>query len=113
MKISATIITLNEAENIQAACESVAWADEIVVVDSGSTDRTRELAERCGARVIGREWTGFSAQKEFAAGQAGHDWIFSLDADERVSETLKTSIAALRQMPDTHIAGGYRIARRS
>ena len=86
MKISATIITFNEAANIREACDSVKWADEILVVDSGSTDQTRELAEAGGARVINREWPGFAAQKQFAAEQATHDWIFSLDADERVSE---------------------------
>ena len=92
MKISATIITFNEESNIKAACESVAWADEIVVVDSDSTDATRELAEACGARVITNAWPGFGAQKQFAVEQAKHEWIFSLDADERVSDELKNSI---------------------
>ena len=96
MKISATIITLNEESNIKAACESVAWADEIVVVDSGSTDATREVAEACGARVITNPWPGFGAQKQFAVEQAQHEWIFSLDADERVSDELKKSIESLR-----------------
>jgi len=96
MKISATIITLNEEANIRDACESLAWADEIVVVDSGSNDKTREIAEGCGARVIVKDWPGFAAQKQFAAEQASHDWIFSLDADERVSEELKASIVNLR-----------------
>ena len=113
MKISATIITLNEEENIREACESLAWADEIVVVDSGSTDTTLEIAATCGARVISNTWKGFSAQKQFAAEQALHDWIFSLDADERVSEQLNASIAALRKKSDNELAGGYRIARRS
>ncbi len=113
MKISATIITHNEEANIRDACESLDWADEIVVVDSGSTDRTREIAEACGARVINREWPGFAAQKQFAAEQATHDWIFSLDADERVSDELKSSIANLREGPEQKLADGYRIARRS
>ena len=85
MKISATIITFNEESNIKAACESVAWADEIVVVDSESTDATREIAESCGARVITTPWPGFSAQKQFAVNRAAHDWIFYIDADERVT----------------------------
>ena len=85
MKITATIITFNEADNIRAACESVAWANEVLVVDSESTDATREIAEECGARVIRRAWPGFAAQKQFAVDEARHDWIFSLDADERVS----------------------------
>src|SRR3954470_8307833 len=97
MKITATIITLNEAENILAACESVAWADEILVVDSESTDATREIAASCGARVITNPWPGFGAQKQFAVNRAAHDWIFSLDADERVSEPLKHSIETLKE----------------
>ena len=113
MKISATIITLNEESNIKAACESLAWADEIVVVDSGSTDTTRELAESCGAQVITNAWPGFGAQKQFAVEQAKHEWIFSLDADERVSEELKNSIDSLKQKPENDLADGYLIARRT
>ena len=111
MKISATIITFNEESNIKAACESVAWADEIVVVDSNSTDRTREVAESCGARVITNPWPGFGAQKQFAVDQAQHEWIFSLDADERVSDELKLSIQSLRNQND--FADGYEVARRT
>ena len=111
MKISATIITFNEESNIKAACESVAWADEIVVVDSGSTDRTRELAEACGARVINNPWPGFGVQKQFAVDQAQHEWIFSLDADERVSDELKSSIQSLRTAKE--LADGYEVARRT
>jgi len=113
MQITATIITLNEALNIRAACESVAWADEILVVDSESTDSTREIAAECGARVITRPWEGFSAQKQFAVDSAKHDWIFSLDADERASTELQTSIASLQNTSESTLAGGYRIARRA
>jgi glycosyltransferase involved in cell wall biosynthesis len=113
MKISATIITFNEEANIRAACESVAWADEIIVVDSESTDQTCEIAEGCGARVIKREWPGFAAQKQFAVDQAAHDWVFSLDADERVSDELKASLEVLHQMPHGQPVDCYRIARRS
>src|SRR5882724_6960208 len=113
MKISATIITLNEEANIRDACESLAWADEIIVVDSGSTDKTREIAQACGARVIENDWPGFAAQKQFAAEQSLYDWVFSLDADERVSEQLKTSIAELRRLDEPKLADGYRIPRRS
>lgn len=112
-KISAFIITLNEAEHIRAACESMPWADEIVVVDSGSTDRTQEIARECGARVIERPWPGFAAQRQFAAEQAAHEWIFSLDADERVSDELRASIEALRGKPDAELADGYLIPRRA
>ncbi len=113
MKITATIITFNEAENIREACESVAWANEVLVVDSESTDATREIAEACGARVIKRAWPGFATQKQFAADSATHDWIFSLDADERVSDALRASIDDLLYTPESQLADGYRIARRS
>jgi glycosyltransferase involved in cell wall biosynthesis len=111
MRVSATIITFNEESNIKAACESVAWADEIVVVDSNSTDATRQLAEAAGARVIVNAWPGFGAQKQFAVEQAKHEWIFSLDADERVSDELRQSIESLRKKPE--VADGYEIARRT
>ncbi|MFL6209136.1 MAG: glycosyltransferase family 2 protein [Pyrinomonadaceae bacterium] len=113
MKITATIITYNEAEHIRAACESVAWADEILVVDAESTDATRALAADCGARVIERAWPGFAAQKQFAADAATHEWVFSLDADERVSTELRSSIEDLLYTPDAQLADGYRVARRS
>ena len=113
MEISATIITFNEQSNIKAACESVAWADEIVVVDSNSTDATRELAGACGARVITNDWPGFGAQKQFAVDQTKHEWIFSLDADERVSDELKNSIQSLRSAKEPELADGYQVARRT
>lgn len=113
MKITATIITFNEAENIREACASVAWADEIVVVDSESTDATRDIAAECGARVIVNSWPGFGIQKQFAVNSAGHDWIFSLDADERVSPELQASIEALRDSDQSRLADGYRVARRA
>ncbi|HET6979922.1 MAG TPA: glycosyltransferase family 2 protein [Pyrinomonadaceae bacterium] len=113
MKVSATIITFNEQSNIKAACESVAWADEVLVVDSNSTDATRELAEASGARVITNTWPGFGAQKQFAVEQTSHEWIFSLDADERVSEELRKSIESLQSKPEAELADGYQLARRT
>ncbi len=113
MKISATIITFNEEDNIRAACDSLSWADEIIVVDSQSNDQTRQIALQCGARVFTREWPGFAVQKQFATEQASHEWVFSLDADERVSDRLRTAIESLRKQPDNQLADGYRIARRS
>ncbi len=113
MQISATIITFNEESNIKAACESVAWADEIVVVDSNSTDKTREIAESCGARVIVNDWPGFGAQKQFAVNRAAHDWIFSLDADERVSDRLRTSLEAVKNHRAAEEADGYVVPRRT
>lgn len=113
MKISATVITLNEEANIRAACESLAWADEIIIVDSESVDHTREIASQCGARVITREWPGFTQQKQFATEQSSHEWVFSLDADERVSDDLRSSLEALRVRRTDQLADGYLIARRS
>jgi len=110
MKISATIITFNEESNIKAACESVGWADEIVVVDSESTDSTREIAKAAGARVVVNPWPGFADQKQFAVDQASNEWIFSLDADERCTEELTASIKSLQE---TNLADGYQIARRT
>ena len=113
MQITATIITLNEADNIREACESVAWADEILVVDSQSTDDTREIAVNAGARVIINPWPGFAKQKQFAVDRATHDWIFSLDADERLSPELRAAIDQLRNQNDDGLADGYRVARRA
>src|SRR5688500_19899058 len=99
MRISATVITFNEEANIAAALESLAWADEIIVVDSKSEDRTVEIAGRFTDRIFVREWPGYSAQKNFAAEQASFDWIFSLDADERVSDALANELQNLMQRP--------------
>jgi len=113
MKISATIITFNEESNIKEACESVAWADEIVVIDADSTDSTRERASLTGARVITNSWPGFAIQKQFAVDQAKHDWVFSLDADERVSPQLAESLRTLRTENPSQLADGYQVARRT
>jgi (heptosyl)LPS beta-1,4-glucosyltransferase len=108
-KLTVTVITLNESANIGAALDSVAWADEVVVVDSRSSDDTVAQARQRGARVVVREWPGYSAQKNFAAEQASHDWILSLDADERVTPALADEIrAALAGEPAVR---GYRIPR--
>ncbi len=92
MKISATIITYNEQANIARAIESLRSCDEVVVVDSGSSDRTVEIATNLGARVIDMQWRGFAGQKNFAAESATYDWILSLDADEALSESLEAEI---------------------
>jgi glycosyltransferase involved in cell wall biosynthesis len=107
--VTATIITFNEAANIQAALESVTWADEIVVVDSESTDDTVAIARRFTDQVIVRPWPGYIAQKNFAAGQARHDWILSLDADERISPPLAQELRAL--VAAGPAAAGYRLPR--
>src|ERR1044071_5906485 len=97
MKITATIITLNEERNIARAIESLRCSDEILIVDSGSVDRTVELAEKLGARVVEAGWRGFAGQKNWAAEQASHDWILSLDADEALSEALEAEIWTLKK----------------
>jgi glycosyltransferase involved in cell wall biosynthesis len=107
--VTATVITFNEAANIQAALESLSWADEIIVVDSDSTDNTVEIARRFTSKVIVRPWPGYIAQKNFAGEQASHDWIFSLDADERVTPELAAEIK--RVLASGSGAAGYRVPR--
>ena len=97
MKITATIITLNEERNIGRAIESLRCCDEILIVDSGSVDRTIELAENLGARVIEAGWRGYAGQKNWASEQASFDWILSLDADEALSEALEAEIWSLKK----------------
>ena len=101
MKISATIITYNEERNLPRAMESLRCCDEIVVVDSGSTDRTVELGERYGARVLEANWRGYAGQKNYASDQAEHDWILALDADEALSEDLEAEIWQLKKTETT------------
>ena len=97
MKITATIITLNEERHIARSIESLRCCDEILVVDSGSVDRTTELASKLGARVVESPWPGYAAQKNFAAEHAKHDWILSIDADEALSESLEGEIWNLKK----------------
>ena len=111
-KLSVIIITKNEAENIRACLESVAWANEIVVVDSGSSDATVEICRNLGAQVYVHDWPGFGTQKNRALGYATHDWVFSIDADERVTPELRAAIeTVLHDEADTRVA--YRISRLS
>ncbi|HLG13741.1 MAG TPA: glycosyltransferase family 2 protein [Blastocatellia bacterium] len=112
MKITATVITYNEEHNIAAALESLSWADEIIVVDSESTDRTIEIARRFTDRIFVRAWPGYSIQKNFAAAQASNDWIFNLDADERVSPELAKEIVEMKDGPEP-APTGFRIPRRT
>jgi glycosyltransferase involved in cell wall biosynthesis len=110
MKISAVIIAGNEEAKIGDAIRSVDWADEVLVIDSESTDRTREIAESLGARVVVQPWPGFSAQKQFGTDEAKFDWIWSLDADERISPQLKAEILSIKNV-ETPPLDGYRIPR--
>jgi glycosyltransferase involved in cell wall biosynthesis len=97
IRLSATIVTLNEERNIARAIESLRCADEILVVDSGSADRTLEIAASLGARVIEEPWRGYAAQKNHAADCASHDWILSLDADESLTPALAAEIRELKE----------------
>jgi glycosyltransferase involved in cell wall biosynthesis len=97
MKISATIITFNEERNIARVTESLRCCDEILVLDSGSNDRTVEIAKKLGARVVEASWHGYAAQKNIAAELASHDWILSLDADESLSEALEAELWQIKK----------------
>ncbi len=103
--LSACVITYNEADRIEACVRSLSFCDEVIVVDSHSTDATRQLAESSGARVIERDWPGYRSQKEFAVKCAQNDWVLCLDADERVSEPLRQEIEALRDAGFPRCAG--------
>jgi glycosyltransferase involved in cell wall biosynthesis len=108
-KVSVTIITLNEADHIAAAIDSASWADEIIVVDSGSTDDTVAIARSKAVRVETRAWSGYVDQKNFAHTLATHDWIFSLDADERITPALAGEVHAL--LASEPPRKGYRVPR--
>lgn len=88
MKITATIITFNEEKNIERAIHSVNFCDEVVVIDSYSSDRTVDIARKLGAKVIFQAFLGYGQQKNFAAEQSSNDWILSIDADEEISDEL-------------------------
>lgn len=110
--LSVILITRNEAANIRACLESVAWADEIIVVDSGSTDDTIAIAREFTPRVYTHDWPGFGVQKNRALDYATNEWVFSIDADERASLGLRAAIeAVLRKRDDACVA--YRVSRLS
>ena len=110
MKISVAVITFNEESNIERCLKSVvSLADEIVVVDSLSSDKTVEIAQTNGARVVSQKFLGYIEQKNFAIDQCSNDWVLSLDADECLSETLLTNLNAIKNNPPA--ADGFRMAR--
>jgi len=113
MKISATIIVRNEEDNIANVCETVSWVDEIVIVDSDSSDKTVEIARRYTDKVFDREFKGYKDKHEYADAQTTGDWIFWIDADERVTTELREAILALKNKADNELADGYRIARKT
>jgi glycosyltransferase involved in cell wall biosynthesis len=108
---SAVVITRNEEQRLATCLGSLAWADEIVVVDAESSDATVEIARRFTDRVIVRPWPGFAAQKNFAAGHAQGDWILSVDADEEVSAELRGEILTVLDGPPP--IAGYAVPRRN
>jgi len=97
--LSVIIITYNEETQLEPCLQSVKFADEIIVVDSGSTDNTAALASRHNVKFVHQDWLGYGPQKQFAVDQAQHDWVLCVDADERISERLKHSIIATLQSP--------------
>lgn len=112
MQISVTIIARDEEANIARAIASVDFCAEVLVVDSGSTDRTVEIARSLGATVLHHEWPGYAAQKNFAAAKASHDWILSIDADEAVGPGLAASIRGLAEAEPEHAGFDFpRLAR--
>ena len=110
-KLSCVIITYNESKNVRRCLESVSWADEIVVVDSFSTDDTKKIASEFTDRIFDLVWEGFGPAKEYAQKQASGDWILSVDADEQVSEKLREEIIKIIKSEDAR--DGYFIPRRS
>ncbi|MEW6056836.1 MAG: glycosyltransferase family 2 protein [Bdellovibrionota bacterium] len=109
--ISATVIVLNEEQDLPRCLESLGFADEIIVVDSGSTDRTAEIAQRMGARLIQESWRGYGAQKNFAMDQARSEWVLNVDADEVITPELKNEI--LTELASAKPAEGYAVARKT
>jgi len=109
-KLSITIITKNEEANIERCLNSVKWADEIVIIDSGSQDRTVQICQEFGAKVIETKWLGFGKTKKLAVDSAKYDWIFSIDADEEVTEELKVTIAEILSNPKKK---AYSVKRKS
>jgi len=107
-KVTAFVITLNEEANIRPCLESLSWADEILVVDSLSTDRTCDIAREMGAKVVQRAWTGINEQRQAGLASCTHDWVFCLDADERVSPELRDEILRVLAAP---ASDGYEIPR--
>lgn len=110
-RLSVVVVTLDEGDRIRACLESVAWADELIVVDAESQDKTAAVARELTDHVFVRPWPGFAAQKNFGLDQARGDWILSLDADEVVSPALREEITAIVHGGGSHV--GYSVARRN
>ena len=109
--ISATVIALNEERDLARCLDSLRFCDEIIVIDSGSSDATVEVARRCGAKVVVEPWRGYGAQKNFAQAQARGTWILNVDADEVITPELREEI--LRETSSAQSAAGYAVARKT
>lgn len=109
MGVSAYVITFNEEDNIRDCLESITWADEIVVVDSFSTDKTVQICRAYTDRVFQREWPGFLDQKNFALEHTTNTWVLNIDADERVSPALRDEI--IEELKRDDAVDGYYIPR--
>jgi glycosyltransferase involved in cell wall biosynthesis len=113
MRISASIIVFNEEENIAELCETISWCDEIVIVDSSSKDKTVEIAKLYTDKIFQREFKGYKDKHQFADSQTTGDWIFWIDADERVTPELRKSIEKLKKVEEKDLPDGFWIARKT
>ncbi len=113
MKISASIIVFNEEHNVAELCETVSWADEIVIIDSSSTDKTVEIASKYTDKVFQHEFHGYKDKHEFADAHTTGDWIFWIDADERVTPELRNAIESLKSKSDDELPDGFWIKRKT
>ncbi len=113
VKISASIIVFNEESNIRELCESLSWVDEIVMVDSDSSDRTKEIAREFTDKIFDREFLGYKDKHQFADSMTTGDWIFWIDADERVTPELRDEIESLRGLAETELPDGFEMARKT
>lgn len=113
MKISASIIVFNEEQNIKDLCETVSFCDEIVIVDSSSTDKTVEIASLYTHKIFQREFAGYKDKHEFADSKTTGDWILWIDADERITPELRQSIENLKNQNESDLPDGFKIARKT
>lgn len=111
--ISAVIVTYNEERNIEECLETARWMDEIIIVDAYSTDMTVELCKNYTNKIFQRPWPGFGKQKNFAIDQANSDWVFILDADERITDELKNEIVDILKGKKSNNITGYRLPRKN
>ncbi len=113
MRISASIIVFNEEENIEELCQTISWCDEIIIVDSHSTDKTTEIAQKYTDKIFQHEFKGYKDKHEFADSKTTGDWIFWIDADERVTPELLNSIQNLKNLDENELPNGFLISRQT